>query len=319
MLTKIQEAISNSKKIVVHRIKEKVILFKYYAYNKATDGGQLFVSKIDDRRNSFGLTDRLKGIVSLYAFSKIKNVNYKCSFTHPFELSAFLEPNAYNWLPGKDEISTSRKNVRVIILQGEDEKRLIHLSVQKQLHAYINRDYLPALNKSYGTDFKWGELFNDLFKPTPKLEAQINYYLNQIGSDFIGCVFRFQSLLGDFEEYNFSTLEPAERETLIANCIGCLVELKKEKNMPLLVTSDSSTFISEVSKIDGIITMSGRVVHMDCVDNESDEVYMKSFVDFLMLSKATKIYSIGTSRMYPTEFPLYAAKVNNIPFERILI
>jgi len=65
--------------------------------------------------------------------------------------------------------------------------------------------------------------------------------------------------------------------------------------------------------------MAGRVVHMDCIDTESDEVYMKSFVDFLMLSKAAKIYSIGTSQMYPTEFPLYAARVNNIPFERILI
>lgn len=308
------------KKIMVHRVKEKILLYRYYSVVfRVTKFKKLFVSIFDDKRNSFGLTDRFKGIVSLYAFSKIHNIDYRCHFTFPFELSKFLIPNKYDWILKKAELSNDVSGVRVMILQGENEKRLIDLDSRKQIHAYINRDYLSAFNEIYGTKFLWGELFKELFKPTQVLENQLNYYLDKIGTDYIGCVFRFQSLLGDFKEYNFSVLNEQERQVLISKCVNCLVELKNKALKPLLVTSDSSTFISEISKIEGIFTMSGKVVHIDCVDKEADEVYMKSFVDFMMLSKSSRIYSIGTKQMYSTEFPLYAAKINDIPFERILI
>jgi hypothetical protein len=38
-----------------------------------------------------------------------------------------------------------------------------------------------------------------------------------------------------------------------------------------------------------------------------------------MLSESTHVYYIGTSEMYPSEFPMYAARINDVPFERILI
>lgn len=307
-------------KVIVHSLKERILLYKYYDFSfKNKKSNPLFISIFDNRRNSFGLTDRFKGIVSLYAYSKIKNIEYKCHFTYPFELSKFFIPNKYDWSLNENELSNNLFDVKILILQGEKGKRLMHFKQKKQLHAYINRDFLPVFNNKYGTEFEWGELFNELFKPTIKLENQINYYIDLIGSDYIACVFRFQSLLGDFKEYNFSALPKTERQTLINKCIKSLNVLKKDSMKPILVTSDSSTFISEISGIEGIFTMDGKVVHLDCVDTESDEVYMKSFVDFMMLSKANKIYSIGTSQMYPTEFPLYAAKINKIPFERILI
>ena len=308
------------KKVIVHLIKERILLFTYYDVSlKRKTSKQLLVSIFDDRRNSFGLTDRFKGIVSLYAYSKIKNIDYRCYFTYPFELSKFLVPNKYNWSLKDNELSTNLVGVKVLILHGEKGKRLISLRSEKQVHAYINRDYIPLLNKLCGTNFLWGDLFNELFRPSPELEDCINYSLDKTGKDYIGCVFRFQSLLGDFKEYNFAILNKNENQKLINKCIDALLKLQKELIKPILVTSDSTTFLSEISSIEGIVTIPGKVVHLDCTDTESDDVYMKSFVDFIMLSKAEKIYSIGTDQMYPTEFPLYAAKINNIPFERILI
>lgn len=49
------------------------------------------------------------------------------------------------------------------------------------------------------------------------------------------------------------------------------------------------------------------------------KLVLKSGLDFYMLSEAQKIYRIGTPYMYPSEFPVYAAKVHGIPFESITI
>ncbi len=38
-----------------------------------------------------------------------------------------------------------------------------------------------------------------------------------------------------------------------------------------------------------------------------------------MISKAEKVYSIVIGDMYPSEFPMYAAKINNVPFDRVTI
>jgi hypothetical protein len=79
------------------------------------------------------------------------------------------------------------------------------------------------------------------------------------------------------------------------------------------------TFLSKAKQLNRVFTLPGKIIHVDCVMDEQKEVYMKLFVDFFMLSKAKKVYSIGTKQMYPTNFPVYAAKINNAPFERILI
>lgn len=38
-----------------------------------------------------------------------------------------------------------------------------------------------------------------------------------------------------------------------------------------------------------------------------------------MISHAIHVYSIGTEKMYPSQFPQYAALINNVPFTRIRI
>ncbi|MDE5935044.1 MAG: hypothetical protein K2G95_04655, partial [Muribaculaceae bacterium] len=147
-----------------------------------------------------------------------------------------------------------------------------------------------------------------------------------IGGDYCAAVFRFQNLLGDFHEYRYKELAgEKEKEALVVKCLDAVSELKKRHgDKALLVTSDSAAFLQRVSQIEGVHIIPGKLIHIDQVSGEVDgdtgrEVYMKSFLDFYMLSEAQKIYRIGTSYMYPSEFPVYAAKVNGIPFESIVI
>ena len=58
---------------------------------------------------------------------------------------------------------------------------------------------------------------------------------------------------------------------------------------------------------------------MGCTADAAYDTYLNSFVDFYMLADSRRIFSLGTDEMYPTQFPMYAAKVNDIPFERILL
>ena len=306
---------------VVHRIKEIYMRFRYYQFSFfRKNKKQIYIAVFDGKRIGYGLADRLKGIVSLYAFSKIKNIPFRCDFTSPFDLSLFFEPNQYDWQLQEGEKTSFSSDVRVLIVQGEGKgKRLLWLKTKKQVHAYLNRDYLPVFENKFNVSFDWGELFHELFKPTEKLNNQINAHLERINSNYIACVFRFQSLLGDFKEYHYTQLSSDGQQDLMNVCMETLHLLRGKHHLPILVTSDSSKFLSFVSGLENIFIISGKVVHIDCTNDAAEDVYMKSFVDLMMLSKADKIYNVVAGKMYPSAFPLYAAKINNVPFERIVI
>ena len=67
--------------------------------------------------------------------------------------------------------------------------------------------------------------------------------------------------------------------------------------------------------MEGVHIIPGKLVHIDGQKNgvpaDSYEIYLKSFLDFYVLSEARKIYRVGTSFMYPSEFPVYAALVDD--------
>lgn len=281
----------------------------------------MLISMVDGRRLGKGLTDRFKGIVSVYALAKATGTPYRCIYTHPMQLSDFLEPNEYNWLPGQEELSESTRGVRFKLLRKQHTiKRLLKVfPLKRQIRVYANLDYLDEVNRKYDQQYQWGTLFNELFKITKPLERKLQFHQSQIGGPYIACVFRFQALLGDFKEYNFKPLSSDEQNLLIEKNKEALRKVIDNSILPVLVTSDSTTFLGEIKDLESVYTIPGKVVHIDNVANERQEVYMKSFVDFFMLAHAKKVYSIGTKAMYRTDFPAFAAKVNNVPFERILI
>lgn len=281
----------------------------------------LLMSVIDKRRSTQGLTDRLKGIVSIYAFAKANNVPFRLLFNYPFELTHFLIPNTYNWVASDAELNQSVLSTRFVIMRKRPsfERMFRLMPLKKQYRIYSNLDYLPQINQKFDTGFIWGDLFHELFMPSPLLQAQLTMHREKIGNDYIACVFRFQSLLGDFKEYNYKALTHPLQLELMQKNRDKLIEISNKTHKKILVTSDSQRFLTYVEELSNVYVVPGKVVHLDCVTNEETDVYLKSFVDFFMLSDASEIYSIGTAEMYPTNFPEYAAKVNNVVFKRILI
>ena len=302
--------------------KERLLELKYYTFfNHSKNIRPLYIAMVDGRFSHGGLSDRLKGIISLYAYCKARHKDFRINFTSPFNLSDYLVPNKYDWRISPEEITCSYWNVRVLNITCEYKgERLLKLKTKKQIHYYNNHNIIESINKCYGTHYSYGELFNELFVPVPELSNLIDIHRKRIGSDYLAAVFRFQDLLGDFKEYDFPTLAMDERLLLMERCKNAILRLMdKHPGQKCLVTSDSSSFLEYISKVDRVYTLPGKVVHMDVTSDASYAIYMKSFLDLYMIAGAKQVFCIGTKEMYPSEFPMYAAKINDIPFERILI
>jgi len=306
--------------IYAYRIKEWILLIKYHSFHYSKKV-PLIIAVADGRRSSKGLTDRFKGMVSLYALAKATHSNFKILFTHPFNLTDYLIPKQYDWIPDDSELSDSVWDVRYRIIKKYPgvNKLYKELPINRQYRVYANYNYLENINKKFDKQFDFASLFHELFIPTKLLQDEIDHHLEKIGKKYISCTFRFQSLLGDFKEYHFRSAPKRKQKKLLEVCVQALKELIEKNNCPVVVTSDSTRFLSEIKGINQVYTIPGRVVHMDCTFGEKREVYLKSFVDFFMIAHAEKVYILGTKEMYPSHFPLYAATIYKKPFERIRI
>lgn len=308
-----------------HRVEEVYFSLKNFGLKRKGpwSGEKMIVHVVENGHfYSGGMADRFKGAVTAFAWSKSNGTGFRMKYVHPFDLSDYLEPAEYDWRLKDDEWTEDIRDVRVLYARGEPGRRLLGVKPRRQIHYYGNMNCLDLINTVYGTDYDWGTLYRELFRPGKRLEACLEEQRKSIGGQgYIAAVFRFQNMLGDFKEYSFKALESEqEKEELIVKCLEAVQKLTSEwPDTRILVTSDSATFLSRVSSLDSVYVIPGKVVHLGSEEGEDYDVYMKSFVDFYMLSESRRVYCIGTSDMYPSEFPMYAAKINDVPFERILI
>lgn len=165
-----------------------------------------------------GLADRLKGIVSLYAWCSDHSKPFKINFCHPFRLHNYLIPNEYDWQIADEDISYNPCEVAVkqcliapVLAVPTVQPRLPELlgewldehlvQTNAQLHVYTNMRYGNS---------RFAELFGKLFKPAPRLQNLIDYHKEQIGGKYISISFRFTTLLGDFTDCTGAALPVAE-------------------------------------------------------------------------------------------------------------
>lgn len=301
---------------------------KSYNSDKGLFGEKEVVFMVDGLLNHGGLSDRFNGIISTYAICKFKQYPFRISWTFPFHLDDYLNPRDYDWSidESSHEVVKNHSTKALVVLNDPNGRGLLNLNLRRQTHVYANMNLLSVINRKYHTEYKWHELFQELFKPAAGIEQQLKIHTERIGTDYIGIVFRFQQLLGDFKEGSYPTLNQTERKKLIEKCLNAVSTIRKRHtNDAVLVTSDSKTFLENVERLDKCYIIPGEIVHIMFTHDASYNTYMKSFIDFFMLSRAKKVYSVVTSEMtidghlFFTTFPEYAAKSNNIPFERIII
>lgn len=296
-------------------------LMPYYTEDaeKASNQRKIIVCMFDGRMKHGGLVDRLRGIVSVYSICKKENLDFRIHFTTPFSLEDYLKPNKVDWRISPSDLSYNQGDSMPVFCGSNDthvETPFQRLWLKqnfarplKQVHVYTNAHLLRGKG--------FGPLFHELFTPVDKLQDAIKYHLDKIGGEYIAISSRFMALLGDFEDCNNTTLDTAARALLINRVIDRIKRIHSKHNCTVFIASDSVTFLKEAQKLDFVYIVSGSVAHVDYADGNLDDTWFKVFVDFFMLSHASKIYLLQTGGMYYTGFPRRAAQVGNVPLERI--
>jgi hypothetical protein len=274
----------------------------------------------DGRIPHGGLSDRLRGIVSMYKLCREGGIVFKLHWTSPFNLSDYLAPNIYNWMIAPDEICYNPKQTAYFFLYDEAspyelecEAYLVkkYLKIRrKQIHAYTN---IKIAENEYA------DLVNELFKPVGELKARIDYHVGQLGGDYISVAFRFSKRLGDFLGDNECCPKPLpekDRYALLTRCIEHLKEIHSENHgKKVLVTADSITFVEEAKKLDFVYVIPGEIKHIDCKNDEiTEEEILKVFLDYFVLAYSRKVYLVIDGQMYNSGFSCRAALHNKTPF-----
>lgn len=298
---------------------EKKMLEKHYVINDAP-----LVPYIVHTCNGFtwsgGLADRLKGIISVYEWCKKHGRSFKINFCEPFRLQDYLVPNKYDWL--LNGISYEGRNVqpRICLREPRTDKYLNSQwddlfprwmmdnvgDESKQYHIYTNM---------FLSDFHFSDSFNELFRPCDRLQREIDYHLSKINGSYISISFRFTTLLGDFTDCTGKPLREEEKEKLIQNSLSAIKAISKmaPQHDKILVTADSCTFLNHVKDMENVYIIPGKIGHIDY--DHGDDVNMKTFLDFFMISKAEAVYLAKGPGMYNSAFAKTAAMMNDKPFE----
>ena len=297
----------------------------YYSTDapRATNQVKQIVCLFDGRTDHYGMTDRLRGMVSAYYVSKQMGYDFRIYFVNPFRLEDYLQPNLYDWRIDAADISYNPQDSRVMYCGSN--ATLVEPFFQKlwfkkcfreaprQSHVYTNAHLLPR-------GHRFGELFSELFKPTERVEAALSQYAAMAGGSYYTVSLRFQRLLGDFHERDGYDITPQEQQELMDRCIDRIDQLHNSLDMgkKIMLMSDSMRFLEyAATRLDYVCYVPGKVQHIDFSDHTPDEVNLKLFTDILLISRAVKAFLLQTGKMYNSGFPRRAAQIGNVPFRHI--
>ncbi|GHT05552.1 hypothetical protein FACS189440_21720 [Bacteroidia bacterium] len=291
--------------------------FKKYTLkkDKSVQGNTLYFI-IDPDRSHPGLVDRFKAIVGCYYIAQQSGFDFKLIFDHPFKLRTYLQPNVCDWYAEPDSLSYSLQNSKILSYNGFEIPKLNKKYRQYHVYNYIGYDILRS-NKLPDFNALWGTLYRELFFPEKRVIQAIES-LGIVENSYIAIHLRFINALGMIEEGHFNLLSSEEdKEALILRCIAGIKKIIADyPDKKVLIFSDSSLFLERIkqSKLP-VIILDGEPGHISYVKNNPDDVVMKTFIDFYMMSRASKIIAIRAPEMFSSNFSDYAALVGNKFFE----
>lgn len=304
---------------------ERDIMRKYYTRCSDETLPSGVIVMVDGRRElQGGLTDRLRGIASVFSYCEEKGIPFFLHFTHPFRLEKYLRPNEVDWRISESDICYDACRAKVCLLNNTEIPGIYHrLCLERwvgdskrwtgrdgrQLHIYTNSD-------SGDKDFR--RCFHRLFKPGVQLQEAIDYHKGRIGGRYISISYRFTTLLGDFKDTVNTPLSAGEQKTLIAKCLEAVSAIASSapSHDRILVTADSEKFLREVARLPRVYVIPGSVGHFDHGSDEETE--MKTFIDYLMIAGAEAVYLARSGKMYRSGFAGHAAMIGGKPFREFV-
>lgn len=286
---------------------------RYYCkmrLNRAKNKGTFYMV-FEPFRGHPGLADRLKAIISTYNVAKANGYDFKIFFETPFILSEYLAPKK-DWLATLDDLEYSIFDTSLYREISWREKN--KLKPNKQYHCYLySGNLMPRVFPN--TQYKWCDLFHELFTPSDKLQNAYNE-LNIPPRTYVSIHIRFVNALEQFENtyYKNHLKTQEERDALIARCKEGIKEVIEEHNdTPVYVFSDSKVFLNSINDLP-IHTLDSSAIQHASVTNGGDST-LKTFLDLYVMSQSQAIYRFCAPEIYSiSHYALLAATIGDIPF-----
>ena len=285
----------------------------------------LYVFMADGKRNHGGMFDRIKGILTLFALSKVHGADFKIFFTSPFELGEYLDVNEYDWKKPAEKLCYHFPVSKPLIVYGEcfHPQRLLRRH-KGETHVYYGFDNIDMINALYGKDYEFGSLYRELFKPNKRLRIALDNMKLTLGDGYIVCHTRFMNLLGDKVEVygeGCKVLPEEKRVGLMADCRKAVKHfMDLYKGSHILMATDSEVFSAYIKReLPEVMFVEGTVKHIDTMGKTTDEENIKLFLDYYVMAEASRVVSLVGGDLYPSQFPKYAARIGGVPFERYIL
>lgn len=261
-------------------IKYQLSFKKYYIGYKSIPKTVIFI--VDGKTHHGGLSDRLRGLFSVYYYCKQRGYKFKVAWNYPFDLQNYLMPANENWVASSCDLIKNRQLVSFrffnsytpIANQEYDYFKL--LDFKKPIaHVYSNftlrKDLFPCF-------------FKELFVLSPDIQKDFDKHYSAIGTDYCSITFRFVALLGDFKDTDddrFHELnKESDKEDYIEHCLNAIKSIYDKFKKKIFITSDSIRFLNHVTSIPYVYTIPGEVTNMDRYHNASHEIYKKCSLTF---------------------------------------
>ena len=268
---------------------------------------------------SGGLVDRLRGSVSIYQLCQQTGRPFKLHFTHPFPLTDYLLPNTYDWRLGEGELSFNQTATLICDTQTRTswEQRYQRRKLTKRLKATRQCQLHCYTNSPLCYEHQFSTSWNELFRPSPRLETSLKALRRDIGGGYITVSARFCNLLADFKEEVFNEpLEPGDRRLLVDQCLEQTRQIAlRHPDCRLVVCADSPTFLRQASDKLGAYVIPGTVTHIGNDATHDYNYYEKTFLDFFTVAGAGHAYLLLGPRMLQSGFPYAAALSQERPYD----
>lgn len=309
---------------IASKLHKKVKMILFYGQRitfSQTNEKKTIVICFDGVFSHGGLVDRIKGVISFYEVAKELQFDFKIRFDHPFDLSIYFEPNAYNWQLEK-EVRYNPFDTEIFYLMDNfdcNPIELIQKSKAKTILVYCNIDYSRAIFPTLSFDehaSKWEANFNELFKKSDFLTQEIAKLPQE---EHLVFHTRFTSLMGDFKDSSVKLISEEEKQQLVLKLVDKIHEKASLfPNRSVYVLSDSVIFLNYIKRNTNYKVLEGTPKHVDIKNNNADlESHTKTLTDFFFIASSDSVYLLKEKKMYMSGFSKYAAILGNKPFEVI--
>lgn len=276
---------------------------------------------IDGSNSRCGITDRIKAAVGLYYIARRDGVRFKFIHQTDFDIRDYLAPNEVDWSAELSEISPLPwMRRRVDYLPPFDGIPELRRGRQYVCRRYIGKNIIEM---SGVPDWQrvWRESAKELFRPGEKVLKALSEI--RMPGRYTVINARFVNSLGWNEDSSYnSPLPDGMKRRLMDAVLDKAVLCAEGSDAPAIVYSDSRAFL-EAAAERGLMTCDPQGIGHIMNPDTTDMVKLMTFVNFIHISRAEKIYSIlnvegfPSNSLYKTQYPRYAAILGDRPFVRL--